>query len=103
MYPFLAQIEKKQKMIFQQISVSPNNTDGEQEKEVEDVEMINTNNIMNNKKHKDILSIGKQFRLLEAHGIRMIPVDDESSIVEKAMESGRTVVLTGPFLYTHLK
>ena len=92
-------MEKKQKMIFQQISVSPNNTDGEQEKEIEDVEIINANNIMNNKKHKDILSIGKQFRLLEAHGIRMIPVDDESSIVEKAMESGRTVVLTGPFLY----
>ncbi|XP_018350006.1 PREDICTED: ankyrin-1 [Trachymyrmex septentrionalis] len=89
-----AQMEKKQKMIFQQISVSPNNTDGEQEKEIEDVEIINANNIMNNKKHKDILSIGKQFRLLEAHGIRMIPVDDESSIVEKAMESGRTVVLT---------
>ncbi|KYN13725.1 PREDICTED: inversin [Trachymyrmex cornetzi] len=89
-----AQIEKKQKIIFQQISVSPNNTDGEQEKEIEDVEIINANNIMNSKKHKDILSIGKQFRLLEAHGIRMIPVDDESSIVEKAMESGRTVVLT---------
>lgn len=44
------------------------------------------------------MSIGKQFRLLEAHGIRMIPVDDDSSIVEKAMESGRTVVLTG-FVY----
>ncbi|TGZ37277.1 uncharacterized protein Atac3 [Temnothorax longispinosus] len=89
-----AQIEKKQKLIFQQISVSPNNTDGEQEKEIEDVEMINANNIINSKKHKDIMSIGKQFRLLEAHGIRMIPVDDDPSIVEKAMESGRTVVLT---------
>jgi len=85
-------------MIFQQISVSPNNTDGEQEKE--DVKIINANNIINNKKHKDILSISKQFRLLETHGIRMIPVDDESSIVEKAMESGRTVVLTGPLLCT---
>lgn len=89
-----AQFEKKQKMIFQQISVSPNNTDGEQDREIEDVEMINVNNIINSKKHKDILSIGKQFRLLEAHGIRMIPVDEDSSIVEKAMESGRTVVLT---------
>lgn len=89
-----AQMEKKQKMIFQQISVSPNNTDGEQEKEIEDVEIINANNIMNSKKHKDLMSIGRQFRLLEAHGIKMIPVDDESSIVEKAMESGRTVVLT---------
>ncbi|XP_011631415.1 GA-binding protein subunit beta-2 [Pogonomyrmex barbatus] len=89
-----AHIEKKQKSVFQQISISPNNTDGEQEKEFEDVEIINANNIMNSKKHKDIISIGKQFRLLEAHGIRMIPVDDDSSIVEKAVESGRTVVLT---------
>lgn len=89
-------------MIFQQISVSPNNTDGEQEREIEDVEMINANNIINSKKHKDVMSIGKQFKLLEAHGIRMIPVDDES-IVEKAMESGRTVVLTGSFLYIFKK
>jgi len=65
---------------------------------MEDVEIVNTNNIINNKKHKDIVSlegINKQYRLLEAHGIKMIPVDDESSIVENAMESGRTVVLTG--------
>lgn len=85
-------------MIFHQISVSPNNTDGEQDKEIEDVEMINTNTVTNNKKHKDIMSIGnisKHFRLLEAHGITMIPMDDESSIVENAVESGRTVVLTG--------
>ncbi|EFN67625.1 GA-binding protein subunit beta-2 [Camponotus floridanus] len=91
-----AQIEKKQKMVFHQISISPNNTDGE-DKETEDVELIDTNTITNNKKHKDIMSIGnisKQFRLLEAHGITMIPMDDESSIVENAMESGRTVVLT---------
>lgn len=101
-YHFLEQMEKKQKLIFQQISLSPNNTDGEQEKEIEDVEMINANN-MNSKKHKDIMSISKQFRLLEAHGIRMIPVDDESSIVEKAMESGRTVVLTGSLLNMYLK
>lgn len=82
-------------MVFHQISISPNNTDGE-DKEIEDVETIDTNT--NSKKHKDIMSIGnigKHFRLLEAHGITMIPVDDESSIVENAMESGRTVVLTG--------
>lgn len=65
--------------------------------------MINANNIINSKKHKDIMSIGKQFRLLEAHGIRMIPVDDDPSIVEKAMESGRTVVLTGLLSYIYLK
>ncbi|XP_012231755.2 GA-binding protein subunit beta-1 [Linepithema humile] len=92
-----AQVEKKQKMIFQRISVSPSHTDGEQDKEIEDVGLIDTNNITNNKKHKNIMSIGsisKQFGLLEAHGITMIPVDDDSSIVENAMESGRTVVLT---------
>lgn len=95
---FLAQVEKKQKMVFHQISISPNNTDGEQDKEIEDVELIDTNTITNSKKHKDVMSIGsisKHFRLLEAHGITMIPMDDESSIVENAMESGRTVVLTG--------
>lgn len=100
------QIEKKQKMIFHQISISPNNTDGEQDKETEDVEMIDTNTVINSKKHKDIMSIGsigKHFRLLEAHGITMIPMDDESSIVENAMESGRTVVLTGlSFFYTYI-
>ncbi|EFN76087.1 GA-binding protein subunit beta-2 [Harpegnathos saltator] len=90
-----AQGEGKPKVIFQQIRVSPNSS--EQEKEINDIEMVDTNDIINSKKHKDITSIGnvnKQFRLLEAHGIRMIPVDDESSIVENAMESGRTVVLT---------
>ncbi|KAL6448965.1 hypothetical protein ACFW04_000594 [Cataglyphis niger] len=89
--------EKKQKMIFHQISISPNNTDGEQDRETEDIELIDTNTVTNSKKHKDIMSIGnigKHFRLLEAHGITMIPMDDESSIVENAMESGRTVVLT---------
>ncbi|XP_014470122.1 PREDICTED: GA-binding protein subunit beta-1 [Dinoponera quadriceps] len=90
-----AQSEGKPKMIFQQIRVSPSGS--EQEKEMDDIEMININDTINSKKHKDISSIGnvnKQFRLLEAHGITMIPVDDESSIVENAMESGRTVVLT---------
>lgn len=68
--------------------------------------MVNTNNITNSKKYKDTTSIGnvsKQFRLLEAHGITMIPVDDESTIVENAMESGRTVVLTGLLFLDILK
>lgn len=85
-------------MIFQQIHVGTN-VDVEREKEIEGVdEITDVNNINNTKKRKDITAIGgvnKQFRLLEAHGITMIPVDNESSIVENAMESGRTVVLTG--------
>lgn len=84
-------------MIFQQIHVA-SNTDVDQEKEIEDSdEMANANNVNNSKKRKDITTVGgvnKQFRLLEAHGITMIPVDNDSSIVENAMESGRTVVLT---------
>lgn len=84
-------------MIFQQIHVGPNTDD--HEKDIEDVEGIsNTNNISSNKKRKDVTTISgvnKQFRLLEAHGITMIPVDNDASIVENAMESGRTVVLTG--------
>ncbi|CAK9815567.1 GA-binding protein subunit beta-2 [Anthophora quadrimaculata] len=91
------QMGKKPRMIFQQIHVGPN-TDVDQEKEVTDVdEITNTSNIGNSKKRKDVSVIGgvnKQFRLLEAHGITMIPVDNDSSIVENAMEGGRTVVLT---------
>lgn len=87
--------ETRSKVIFQQFRVP---SGSEQEKETNDIEMIDVNDTVNNKKHKDITSIGnvnKQFRLLEAHGITMIPVDHESSIVENAMEGGRTVVLTG--------
>ncbi|XP_012173675.2 GA-binding protein subunit beta-1 isoform X1 [Bombus terrestris] len=91
------QMGKKPRMIFQQIHVGPN-VDVDREKEIEGVgEITDTNNINNSKKRKDITTIGginKKFRLLEAHGITMIPVDNDSSIVENAMESGRTVVLT---------
>ncbi|KAK1129045.1 hypothetical protein K0M31_020178 [Melipona bicolor] len=92
------QMGKKPRMIFQQIHVGPN-VDVNREKEIESVnEITDANNINNSKKRKDVTTIGginKQFRLLEAHGITMIPVDNDSSIVENAMESGRTVVLTG--------
>ncbi|XP_043515000.1 GA-binding protein subunit beta-1-like isoform X2 [Frieseomelitta varia] len=92
------QMGKKPRMIFQQIHVGPN-VDVNREKEIESVnEITDANNINNSKKRKDVTAIGginKQFRLLEAHGITMIPVDNDSSIVENAMESGRTVVLTG--------
>lgn len=92
------QVGKKPRMIFQQIHVG-SNADVTQEKEIENVdEITNTNNVNNNKKRKDVTTVGgvnKQFRLLEAHGITMIPVDNDASIVENAMESGRTVVLTG--------
>ncbi|XP_035725375.1 GA-binding protein subunit beta-2-like [Vespa mandarinia] len=88
---------KKPRMILQQIHVPPS-TEMEPEKEMKDTEeIINTNNVNNNKKRKDVTTmsgVNKQFRLLEAHGITMIPMDDDASIVENAMESGRTVVLT---------
>lgn len=93
----LVQMGKKPRMIFQQIHVGPNVVN--REKEIESVdEITDADNINNSKKRKDVTAIGginKQFRLLEAHGITMIPVDNDSSIVENAMESGRTVVLTG--------
>ncbi|XP_033338921.2 ada2a-containing complex component 3 isoform X1 [Megalopta genalis] len=93
----ITHVGKKQRMLFQQIHVGPN-TDDDQDKEVEDAdEITNANNPNNARKRKDIPVVGglnKQFRLLEAHGITMIPVDNNSSIVENAMESGRTVVLT---------
>ncbi|XP_015177007.1 PREDICTED: GA-binding protein subunit beta-2 [Polistes dominula] len=88
---------KKTRMILQQIHVSPS-TEMETEKEMKNADdIINTNNININKKRKDLTTLSgvkNQFRLLEAHGITMIPMDDDASIVENAMESGRTVVLT---------
>lgn len=99
------QVGKKPRMIFQQIHVG-SNVDVNREKEMEGVdEITDTNNINNSKKRKDVTAIGgvnKQFRLLEAHGITMIPVDNDSSIVENAMESGRTVVLTGIKCYNKI-
>lgn len=35
--------------------------------------------------------------MLQEHGITMLPVDDDTSIVASAVESGQTVVLTGKF------
>ncbi|XP_078050100.1 ada2a-containing complex component 3 isoform X2 [Augochlora pura] len=94
----ITHVGKKQRMLFQQIHVGPN-ADDDQDKEVEDTdEITNASNPNNSRKRKDVPVVGglnKQFRLLEAHGITMIPVDNNSSIVENAMESGRTVVLTG--------
>ncbi|XP_078050101.1 ada2a-containing complex component 3 isoform X3 [Augochlora pura] len=93
----ITHVGKKQRMLFQQIHVGPN-ADDDQDKEVEDTdEITNASNPNNSRKRKDVPVVGglnKQFRLLEAHGITMIPVDNNSSIVENAMESGRTVVLT---------
>lgn len=88
-------------MIFQQVPV--NDLDDEQEREIENIGVLDPNSITNNKRHKDAMSLGgipSKFKLLEAHGITMIPVDDESSIVENAVESGRTVVLTGLLFFS---
>ncbi|KAK0091707.1 hypothetical protein PV326_002799, partial [Microctonus aethiopoides] len=89
-------MQKKQKIVFQQIHVSPT-SDEEQEKDSEIDERINSIEHSTLKKHKDMggfNSLEQPLRLLQAHGITMIPVDNDSSIVENAMESGRTVVLT---------
>lgn len=92
-------MQKKQKIVFQQIHVSPT-SDEEQEKDSEIDERINSIEHSTLKKHKDMggfNSLEQPLRLLQAHGITMIPVDNDSSIVENAMESGRTVVLTGNY------
>lgn len=49
----------------------------------------------NSKKHKDLesMEIDQPLRLLQAHGLAMMM--DNDTIVENAMESGQTVVLTG--------
>lgn len=54
------------------------------------------NSHIGNKKQREVINLGEQpLRLLQAHGITMIPMDNDSTIVENAMESGQTVVLTG--------
>lgn len=91
---------KKQKIFYQPIEVSPA-SDEEQEKEAELAERINSIESSTFKKCKELGGLSgleQPLRFLEAHGITMIPVDNEASIVENAMDSGRTVVLTGKFL-----
>ncbi|XP_008549169.1 GA-binding protein subunit beta-2 isoform X1 [Microplitis demolitor] len=90
------QSPKKQKMVFQQIHVTPA-SDEEEDKEAEIDERINSIENSTFKKHKDLNAFGnieQPLQWLQTHGITMIPVDNDSSIVENAMESGRTVVLT---------
>lgn len=43
----------------------------------------------------DIDGLEQPLKLLQAHGITMIPLDTDATIVESAMERGQTVVLTG--------
>lgn len=84
-------------MVFQQIHVTPA-SDEEEDKEAEIDERINSIENSTFKKHKDLNAFGnieQPLQWLQTHGITMIPVDNDSSIVENAMESGRTVVLTG--------
>ncbi|XP_034944316.1 POTE ankyrin domain family member B [Chelonus insularis] len=52
------------------------------------------NSTLRNNKVLGFGNLEQPLRLLQAHGITMIPIDTDSSIVESAMESGRTVVLT---------
>ena len=48
------------------------------------------------KKQKDSTNSieADQLKFLQEHGITMIPMEEDSTIVENAMESGQTVVLT---------
>ena len=90
--------QKKQRMVFQQIRVQPVN---EEEQIKEQLERLAENTIhIESKKHKvqDIINstgLDHPLRFLQAHGITMIPMDNDATIVENAMESGQTVVLTG--------
>ncbi|XP_046465102.1 GA-binding protein subunit beta-1 isoform X1 [Neodiprion pinetum] len=91
-----AQTGKKQRMIFQQIRV-PSASDEEQEREMigtDDNESQSHEDLEGEEGAEMISGVEQPLRLLQAHGITMIPVDNDSTIVENAMESGQTVVLT---------
>lgn len=81
-------------MIFQQIKVQPSS----ESNEVKEFQRLQEKVLHGSKKQKEdtnFANIEQPYRLLQAHGITMIPVDNDSTIVENAMESGQTVVLTG--------
>lgn len=82
-------------MIFQQIRMAAPQSDDEQDRAAELIDDLTNADHGDLKKQKDLLSLEQPLRLLEAHGITMIPVDNDASIVENAMESGRTLVVTG--------
>lgn len=84
-------------MIFQQIRMAAP-SDDEQDADAELIDDLTNSDHGAMKKHKDLTGLEQPLRLLEAHGITMIPVDNDASIVENAMESGRTVVLTGKLI-----
>ncbi|XP_011499818.1 PREDICTED: GA-binding protein subunit beta-2 [Ceratosolen solmsi marchali] len=93
----LAQLaaNKKQRMVFQQIRVQPIN---EVEQVKEGLQRLDDKTVHHERKrHRDVtnlMGVEQPLRLLQAHGITMIPVDNDATIVENAMESGQTVVLT---------
>jgi GA-binding protein transcription factor beta len=89
-------LNKKQRMVFQQIRVQPVN---EVEQAKEGLQRLEDKTIhLDRKRHRDVtnlMGVEQPLRLLQAHGITMIPMDNDATIVENAMESGQTVVLTG--------
>lgn len=86
---------KKERVIFRQVPIS-SASDEDQEFDLGSITNMNNNSSPgNSKKHKDLESveIDQPLRLLQAHGLAMMM--DNDTIVENAMESGQTVVLTG--------
>ncbi|XP_043470528.1 GA-binding protein subunit beta-2-like [Leptopilina heterotoma] len=85
---------KKERVIFRQVPIS-SASDEDQEFDLGSITNMNNNSSPgNSKKHKDLESveIDQPLRLLQAHGLAMMM--DNDTIVENAMESGQTVVLT---------
>lgn len=85
-------------MIFQKIRVQPANESQQQTNNLRQRLAGKTTIHMGSKKHRDVTNLvgaEQPLRLLQAHGITMIPMDNDATIVENAMESGQTVVLTG--------
>ncbi|XP_012276465.1 GA-binding protein subunit beta-1 [Orussus abietinus] len=90
------QVTKKSRMMFQPIHVSSVN-DEDREKNLDNISISDNVSRSSSNKHKDgsgIAGMDQPLRLLQAHGITMIPVDNDATIVENAVESGQTVVLT---------
>ncbi|XP_033230594.1 ankyrin-3-like isoform X2 [Belonocnema kinseyi] len=95
---------KKERVIFRQIPIS-SASDEDHEFELGKVTSVNNNagQGSNNKRHqKDLegMDLDQPLKFLQSHGITMM-MDNDNTIVENAMESGQTVVLTGNYPKNH--
>ena len=89
----------KQKLIIHQIKVQSNEIPKPVNNQIPKPSQRKTYAAKKQKDTNNLIGM-EQLKFLQAYGITMIPMDEDSTIVENAMESGQTVVLTGVIFTT---